>query len=169
MPGENMTHYSCGILTVSDKGARGEREDTSGPNLKEILAEAHFSIVAYDIVPDREEVIAATIMTWVDTRGIDLVVTTGGTGVSPSDVTPEATRKVIDREVPGIAEAMRLASLQKTGMAMLSRAVAGIRKQSLVINLPGSKKAAAENLAAVLTALPHALDKIKGGTEDCGG
>jgi molybdenum cofactor synthesis domain-containing protein len=164
-----MMPYKCGVLTVSDKGARGEREDTSGPNLQEMLAAAHFSVTAYEIVPDREELIAGTIMAWVDTKGIDLIVTTGGTGVSPSDVTPEATKKVIDREVPGIAEAMRLASLQKTSMAMLSRAVAGIRKESLIINLPGSKKAAAENLAAVLSALPHALDKIKGGTADCGG
>ncbi len=164
-----MTQYRCGILTVSDKGARGEREDTSGPHLQKMLAEAQFSIAAYDIVPDREELIANKIMAWVDAKGIDLIVTTGGTGVSPSDVTPEATRKIIDREVPGIAEAMRLASLQKTCLAMLSRAVAGIRKESLIINLPGSKKAAAENLAAVLTALPHALEKIKGGMGDCGG
>jgi molybdenum cofactor synthesis domain-containing protein len=164
----NMTQYRCGILTVSDKGARGERLDTSGPGLKKILTEAHFIVAAYEIIPDQEELISQKLMEWVDVQGLDLIVTTGGTGVSPRDVTPEATKKIIDREIPGIAEAMRLASLKKTIRATLSRGISGIRKTSLIINVPGSEKAARENLEAVLEALPHALYKMKGGPEDCG-
>lgn len=160
--------YSCGVLTISDKGSRGEREDTSGENLKAVLAAQGFAVTCYGIVPDREQAIADTLVNWIDELHVDLVVTTGGTGVAPSDVTPEATRRVIEKEIPGIAEAMRQASLQKTVNAVLSRGIAGIRKESLVINLPGSKKAAAENLEAVLAALPHAIDKIKGNPADCG-
>jgi len=161
--------YSCGILTISDKGARGERQDTSGQNLKAIMASQGFDVKWYDIVPDEERTIEKTLVKWIDELHVDLVITTGGTGVAPSDVTPEATRRIIDREIPGIAEAMRLASLKKTPNAILSRGIAGIRKESLVINLPGSKKAAAENIEAVLAAIPHALDKIKGNPADCGG
>lgn len=160
--------YSCGILTISDKGARGEREDTSGQNLKTILALQGFAIKCYEIVPDQEKAIEKTLIQWIDMLHVDLVVTTGGTGVAPTDVTPEATRRVIEKEIPGIAEAMRQASLQKTPNAILSRGIAGIRKESLVINLPGSKKAAAENIEAVLLAIPHALEKIKGNPADCG-
>ena len=165
---QNIT-YSCGILTMSDKGSRGERQDTSGENLKAILSAQGYNISAYEIVPDREDIIAEKLVHWIDTLHVDLVITTGGTGVAPTDVTPEATRKIIEKEIPGIAEAMRQASLQKTINAVLSRGIAGIRKESLVVNLPGSKKAAAENLEAVLAALPHALDKIKGNPADCGG
>lgn len=160
--------YKCGILTISDKGSRGEREDTSGPNLQAILTANDFQVAAYTVVPDQVDRIRECLTTWVDKEGLDLIVTTGGTGVAPSDVTPEATRPILDREIPGIAEAMRLASLQKTPNAILSRAIAGIRKQCLIINLPGSKKAAQENLEAVLPALPHAIYKIQGGTKDCG-
>lgn len=160
--------YKCGILTVSDKGSRGEREDTSGPNLQAILTANDFKVAAYSVVPDQVDRISECLTAWVDEEGLDLIVTTGGTGVAPSDVTPEATRPILDREIPGIAEAMRLASLQKTPNAILSRAIAGIRKQCLIINLPGSKKAAQENLEAVLPALPHAIYKIQGGTKDCG-
>ena len=163
-----MTSYTGGILTISDKGSRGEREDTSGPQLRAMLTEQGFSVVAYAIVPDEIAIIRETLLTWVDKDKIDLILSTGGTGVSPSDLTPEATRAVLDREIPGIGEAMRLASLQKTPNAILSRGIAGTRKQSLIINLPGSKKAAEENLEAVLPALQHALYKIKGGTKDCG-
>ncbi|MDG4476497.1 MogA/MoaB family molybdenum cofactor biosynthesis protein [Thiovibrio frasassiensis] len=163
-----MTAYTGGILTISDKGSRGEREDTSGPQLQEMLREQGYSLVAYAIVPDEITIIEETLRTWVDEKKIDLILSTGGTGVSPSDLTPEATRKVLDREIPGIGEAMRLASLQKTPNAILSRGIAGIRKESLIINLPGSKKAAQENLAAVLPALQHAIYKIKGGSKDCG-
>jgi len=163
-----MTSYTGGILTISDKGSRGEREDTSGPQLREILNEQGYSVVAYAVVPDEVAIIEETLRAWADELKIDLILSTGGTGVSPSDLTPEATRAVLDREIPGIGEAMRLASLQKTPNAILSRGIAGIRKQSLIINLPGSKKAARENLAAVLPALQHAIYKIKGGTKDCG-
>jgi molybdenum cofactor synthesis domain-containing protein len=160
--------YKAGILTISDKGSRGEREDTSGPGIKKLLQGAGFEVASYAIVPDREEIISQKIIDWVDNQNIDLLVTTGGTGVSPDDVTPEATRKVIHREIPGISEIMRLESYKITPRAMLSRGIAGIRNKSLIINLPGSKKAARENLFAVLEALRHALYKIKGGEEDCG-
>ncbi|MHB8989542.1 MAG: molybdopterin adenylyltransferase [Desulfobulbia bacterium] len=163
-----MTSYTGGILTISDKGSRGEREDTSGPQLREMLNEQGYSVVAYTVVPDEVAIIEETLRTWADELKIDLILSTGGTGVSPRDLTPEATRAVLDREIPGIGEAMRLASLQKTPNAILSRGIAGIRKQSLIINLPGSKKAAKENLEAVLPALQHAIYKIKGGTKDCG-
>ncbi len=160
--------FSFAVLTVSDKGSRGERQDTSGANLKEIFTELGYRLAAYDIVPDQSAAIANTLVKWVDQLEVDLIITTGGTGVSPSDVTPETTRKVIDKEVPGIGEAMRQASLLKTPNAVLSRGIAGIRKESLIINLPGSKKAAAENIESVIAAIPHALEKIKGSQVDCG-
>ncbi len=160
--------YKAGILTISDKGSRGEREDTSGPGIKELLKSARFDVAAYAIVPDRKEVISQKIIDWIDNQNIDLLVTTGGTGVSPSDVTPEATKEVIHREIPGISEVMRLESYKITPRSILSRGIAGIRSKSKIINLPGSKQAARENLAAVLEALGHALYKIKGGEEDCG-
>lgn len=165
----NTTPYTCGILTLSDKGARGEREDTSGPMLQKLLTEQGFRIKAYQIIPDQQLLIEAILTNWVDEKGIDLIITTGGTGVSPADRTPEATRQVIDLEIPGIAEAMRQASLAKTRQAVWSRGIAGIRKRSLIINLPGSEKGARENIEVVLPALVHGLYKIKGGTADCGG
>lgn len=161
--------YSCGVLTVSDKGSQGRRVDTSGELLQKTLQAAGFQLAAYLVVPDDREAIGRVLVDWVDRRRIDLIITTGGTGVDPSDVTPEATRVLLDREVPGICEAMRFASFQKTPHAMLSRGVAGIRKESLIVNLPGSEKAARENLAVLLPALPHGLYKIKGGKGDCGG
>jgi molybdenum cofactor synthesis domain-containing protein len=161
--------YSCGILTLSDKGSRGEREDTSGVLLQEILSGAGYSVTAYEVIPDQEKLIESTLVNWVDEKRIDLIVTTGGTGVSPSDRTPEATRRVIDLEIPGIGEAMRAASLAKTANSVWSRGIAGIRGNSLIINLPGSKKAAKENIEVVLSALAHGLYKLKGGTADCGG
>ena len=159
--------YRAGILTVSDRGARGEREDVSGKIIAEMLAGISIEVAAYDIVPDEEDRIAAKILEYVDVRNLDLVITTGGTGVSPRDVTPEATRRVMDREIAGMAEAMRQESARKTPHAMLSRAVAAIRRQSLIINLPGSPKGARENLQAILPALEHALEKIKGSERDC--
>ncbi len=160
--------FRCGVLTLSDKGARGEREDTSGPLIQEMLRAAGYEIALYQILPDRQEMIEQTLSTWVDDQRLDLIVTTGGTGVSPSDRTPEATRAVIDREVPGLGEAMRLASLQKTVQAVWSRGIAGIRKDCLILNLPGSRKAAEENLSAVLPAMMHGLEKLKGSGVDCG-
>ncbi len=164
----NDQRYSCGILTLSDKGSRGERQDTSGTYLRELFAEEGYNVIAYQVIPDQHRRIVATLTSWVDDREIDLIITTGGTGVSPSDVTPEATREVIDREIPGMAEAMRHASLEKTPNAVLSRGLAGIRGQSLIINLPGSERAARENIAVLLPALMHALYKLKGGKADCG-
>lgn len=162
------TTYTCGILTLSDKGFRGEREDTSGPLLQKILTEQGFKAIAYEILPDQQDQIAARLIQWVDKEKIDLIITTGGTGVSPTDRTPEATRRVIDLEIPGISEAMRQASLARTRQAIWSRGIAGIRGESLIINLPGSEKAAKENIEVVLPALAHGLYKLKGGTADCG-
>jgi molybdenum cofactor synthesis domain-containing protein len=160
---------TCGVLTLSDKGFHGQREDGSGPLLQEILAGQGFTITAYTILPDQEELIVATLTDWADSKQLDLIVTTGGTGVSPSDRTPEATRRVIEREVPGLAEAMRQASLAKTIQAVWSRGIAGMRGQTLIINLPGSAKAAQENLEAILPALEHGIGKMKGDMTDCGG
>lgn len=156
------------ILTISDKGSRGEREDLSGPMLKEILNKAGFSIAKVEVLPDDQQLLEQRLRHLADESGLDLVVTTGGTGVSPQDVTPDATLAVIDREVPGMAEAMRLSSLAKTPHAMLSRAVVGVRGQTLIINLPGSVKGARENMQVLLPALDHALDKIQGDPSDCG-
>jgi len=155
------------ILTISDRGSRGEREDQSGPRVKEILEKAGFSIVQFEVLPDEQHCIEQRLRYLVDGACLDLVVTTGGTGVSPQDVTPDATLAVIDRLIPGMAEAMRASSLAKTPHAMLSRAVAGIRGQTLIINLPGSVKAAQENLEVLIPALEHALEKIQGDMSDC--
>jgi molybdenum cofactor synthesis domain-containing protein len=127
-----------------------------------------YEIAVYQIIPDQQDLVEQTLITWVDERRLDLIVTTGGTGVSPSDRTPEATRAVIEMEVPGLGEAMRQASLDKTIQAVWSRGIAGIRKDCLILNLPGSQKAAQENLEAVLPALEHGLYKLKGGDADCG-
>ena len=155
-------------MTISDKGFRGEREDRSGPVLREILHKAGFFIADFEILPDDQPLLEQRLRHLADESCLDLVVTTGGTGVSPRDVTPDATLAIIDRLVPGMAEAMRANSLAKTPHAMLSRAVAGIRGQTLIINLPGSVKGAQENMEAVLPALDHALDKIQGDPSECG-
>lgn len=161
-------NYSFAVLTMSDKGSRGEREDTSGQYLQEKLAEEGYSLQSYKVIPDNKQIIIDSLIRLVDDEKIALIVTTGGTGVSPSDITPEAMASVIEREIPGMAEAMRTASLLKTSRAMLSRGKVGIRKESLIINLPGSLKAVKENLAVVLPVIPHALEKIRGGESDCG-
>ncbi len=164
------TEYSrdFAVLTMSDKGSRGEREDTSGAYLQQILQQMGFILREYRVVPDQRQRIVDTLLEFVDTMGIPLIVTTGGTGVSPTDQTPEAMEEVLEKEIPGIAEAMRMASFKKTSRAMLSRGKAGIRKNSLIINLPGSLKAVRENLDVILDVLPHALEKIQGGEGDCG-
>ncbi|MBU0945075.1 MAG: MogA/MoaB family molybdenum cofactor biosynthesis protein [Proteobacteria bacterium] len=164
----DTTRFCFGVLTMSDKGARGEREDTSGPFLQQLLTEQGYVSRAYAIIPDQVERIKEKLISWVDEEKIDLILTTGGTGVAPTDVTPEAMLEVIEKEIPGMADAMRAASLRKTPNAVLSRGMAGIRGTSLIINLPGSKKAARENIEVLLPALAHALDKIQGGTSDCG-
>lgn len=157
-----------GILTVSDKGARGEREDKSGPAIREMIEAAGGEVVRARIVPDEPDEIRAALVEWSD-EGLDLVLTTGGTGFSPRDRTPEATKSVLDRETPGIPEAMRRAGLEKTPTAMLSRAAAGIRKRTLIVNLPGSEKAARESLEAIWPALPHGVDILRGTATECGG
>jgi molybdopterin adenylyltransferase len=156
-----------GILTVSDKGAKGEREDRSGPAVREIMEAAGGEIVRYRVVPDEPALIRAALAEWAD-EGVDLVLTTGGTGFSPRDWTPEATKSVIERETPGISEAIRLAGMKKTPTAMLSRAASGIRKSTLIINLPGSEKAVRESLEAVLPALSHGIEILKGTAGECG-
>lgn len=159
---------TVGILTMSDKGSRGEREDLSGKEIERMIKDLPAEVRAYEVIPDEADIIKAKIKEFVDKKKLDLILTTGGTGVSPRDVTPEATREVIEKELPGMAEAMRAESLKKTPNAMISRAVCGIRKQSLIINLPGSPKAVRENLAVLLPALSHAIEKIKGSQEECG-
>jgi molybdopterin adenylyltransferase len=150
------------ILTISDKGSRGQRQDKSGEVIRAALAQIESNIVKYEVVPDERDIIAGKLTEWADGGGVDVILTSGGTGLAPRDVTPEATLQVIDKNVPGFAEAMRVKSLEKTPMAVLSRAVSGLRGQCLIINLPGSPKAVQECLEVVLPAIPHAVEIIKG-------
>jgi molybdopterin adenylyltransferase len=159
--------YKLGILTISDKGSRGERQDTSSEVIREMLSPTNFEVVVYKVVPDEIEKITNKLIQWADEDEIDVILTTGGTGLSPRDVTPEATLSVIDKVVPGFTEAMRAESLKKTSMAMLTRAVAGIRKKCLIINLPGSPKAVHECIDVILPALAHAVDTLKGQVTEC--
>ena len=156
-----------GVLTISDKGSKGERKDESGEIVVRMLEEQGFSILNKKIVPDDRRQITDMLVTWVENDQLSLIITTGGTGLSPTDVTPQAVEEVIDYEVPGMAEAMRAASLKKTPHAMISRAMAGVRKSSLIINLPGSPGGARDNLSVVFPALNHALLKLSGDTSDC--
>lgn len=156
-----------GILTVSDKGARGERYDECREVIRRGLASLEIRWVKYNIVPDEREAILAKLKEWADETALDLVITNGGTGLSPRDVTPEATLAIVDRVVPGFTEVMRAEGLKKTPLAMLSRAVAGIRGNTLIINLPGSPKAVEECLEAVLPALPHAVETLRGEAREC--
>jgi len=149
------------ILTVSDRSARGQREDASGPALRKLALAQGWEVVAQAIVPDEIPAIQARLIQWADTLDCDLILTTGGTGFAPRDVTPEATLSVVERPAPGLAEAMRAASLNITPHAMLSRAAAGIRGRTLIVNLPGSPKAAVENLQVVLPVLPHAVQLLR--------
>jgi molybdopterin adenylyltransferase len=150
------------VLTISDKGSKGQREDLSGPVLREGVAQMKGSVVQYEIVPDEKDIIAAKLAAWADSGKIDVILTTGGTGLSARDVTPEATLSIIDREIPGIVEAMRAESLKKTPMAMLSRAVAGQRAKCVIVNMPGSPKACRECMDVIIPALPHAIEIING-------
>ncbi|PKO24108.1 MAG: molybdenum cofactor biosynthesis protein [Chloroflexi bacterium HGW-Chloroflexi-1] len=154
---------SVGVLTVSDRSARGQRADLSGPALAQAIADRWptATVAATGIVPDEQAQIAATLVRWADDLRLDLILTTGGTGFAPRDITPEATRAVIGREAPGLAEAMRADSLRVTKHAILSRAVAGIRGRTLIVNLPGSPKAAVENLTTILPVLPHAIELLQ--------
>ena len=159
--------FTVGILTVSDKGWRGERQDRSGEVIREIISGIGATIINYDIVPDEKELISQRLTQWADKGDVDIILTTGGTGLSPRDVTPEASLAVIDRIVPGFAEVMRLESLKKTPMAVLSRAIAGTRGKCLIINLPGSPKAVRECLEVILETLPHAVETLKGQVTEC--
>jgi len=159
--------FTVGILTVSDKGSQGKREDKSGEAIKEIFSNMDSRVVEYAIVPDERELIKKKLVDWSDSGKVDLIITTGGTGLAPRDVTPEATLDVIDRIAPGFAEVMRAESLKKTPHAMLSRAVAGTRKKTLIINLPGSPKAVRGCLEAIMPALPHAVETLRGEASEC--
>jgi molybdopterin adenylyltransferase len=154
--------FSAAVLTVSDKAAAGQREDTSGAAIREMLTSIGIEVARYEIVADEQEVIAARLREWADERAVQLIVTTGGTGLGPRDVTPEATKAVVEYEVPGIAEAMRAEGFRHTPMSMISRAVAGVRNRVLIINLPGSPKGVRENLAVVFPVLQHALELLAG-------
>ena len=153
-------NYNAAVITVSDKGFRGERRDTSGPAVRELLESAGFDVIYTGIVPDEADIIRSELIKCADELKISLVITTGGTGFSPRDITPEATLSVIERETRGIPEAMRYASLQITPRGCLSRSAAGIRGKTLIINLPGSEKAARENLSSVMEAICHGMDML---------
>jgi molybdopterin adenylyltransferase len=159
---------TAGVITVSDRGSRGEREDISGKEIRKLLEGISIKVVYYEVIPDEKDIIINKLVEYSDRKKLDLIVTTGGTGVSPRDVTPDATFEVIEKEVPGMSEAMRRESAALTPHAMISRAVTGVRKNSLIINLPGSPKGVRENLAVVLPALRHTIEKIKGDDSECG-
>lgn len=156
------------IITVSDKGAKGQREDISGKTIRTILEKIEAEVIEYKIIPDEIDLIQQAIIEAVDKTGVDLVLTTGGTGLALRDITPDATMAVIDKLVPGISEVIRMESFQKTPRAILSRAISGIRKRSLIINLPGSPKGVRESLNVILEALPHGIDILKGDASECG-
>jgi molybdopterin adenylyltransferase len=157
----------AGVLTLSDKGSEGLRQDLSGPIIIEILKGLGISVEVSAIIPDDLTLIKERLTSWCDKKSLDLIITTGGTGLSPRDVTPDATLAVIDKRVPGMEEVMRLESLKKTPHAMISRAVVGVRTHTLIVNVPGSPKAARECLESIAPALPHALDKLGGDMSEC--
>ncbi len=158
---------TIGVLTISDSAAKGEREDTSGEHIRSMVAQLPEAVIsAGAIIPDEQELIAKTLMEWSDEKHLNLILTTGGTGLAPRDVTPEATLAVIEREAPGIAEAMRAVSIQHTPYGMLSRGVAGTRGRTLIINLPGSPKAVGECLEYILPVLPHAINLLTEGPRE---
>ena len=159
--------FTVAVLTLSDKGSRGERVDESGIIVAEMLQGISGRVEKYEVIPDDKALIQEKLMFYADQLGVDVIATTGGTGVGPRDVTPDATRVVIDKEIPGMAEAMRLAGLKKTPLAMISRAIVGCRGKTLIVNLPGSPKGVRENLEAILAAIPHAVEKLKGDPTEC--
>jgi molybdenum cofactor synthesis domain-containing protein len=153
---------NLGIITISDKAWQGKRPDESGPLIRDSFSTADCQVVKYEVIPDEADIIAQKLAQWADEGSVDIILTTGGTGLAPRDVTPEATLSVVDKEVPGLAEMMRVQSFSITPLSMLSRAVAGMRKECLIINLPGSPKAVSECLEIIMPVLPHAVDVIKG-------
>lgn len=159
--------FRVGVITASDKGSRGEREDLSGPTLIRLVQDIGGEVVEYVVLPDEQTLLAEKMREWADELCLDLILTTGGTGFSMRDVMPEATLSVSDRLVPGIAEVMRMESLKVTSKAMLSRAVAVLRKQTLIINMPGSPKAVRECFAAIAPAIPHGIQILKGEASEC--
>jgi len=163
--GDTSVDITVAVLTLSDKGSKGEREDESGLLIQEMLKDIKAEITYYDILPDEKELIKEKLIEY--SSKVDLILTTGGTGLSRRDVTPEATLEILDRQVPGIAEAMRSEGLKITKRAMLSRAVAGVKGRSLIVNLPGSPKAVKESLSIIIDVIPHAIEKIKGDASEC--
>ncbi len=153
------------VLTMSDRGSKGEREDLSGPMIEDMIKAIGAEVKYFEILPDEKELIKEKLIEY--SKKADLILTTGGTGLAPRDVTPEATLEVLDKQAPGLAEAMRSEGLKKTSRSMLSRAVAGVKGRSLIINLPGSPKAVKENLAVILDVIPHAIEKIRGDPSEC--
>jgi len=160
--------YTAGVLTVSDSAARGDRSDESGPVICQILERHGYNVLLHKTVPDEVHDVRDILIKWTDNTSLDIIITTGGTGLSPRDITPEATKSVIEREVPGIAEAIRIKGLDSTPRAMLSRGVTGVRGKTLIINLPGSPSAVIQGMEVILPVLKHALDKIKGDATLCG-
>lgn len=158
---QDRRQISVGILTISDKASRGERDDRGGPTIREIVEAAGAQVAQYRVIPDEQPEISGALSRLADERDLDVVFTTGGTGLAPRDVTPQATLAVIDYQVPGLAEAMRAASLAKTPAAMLSRAVAGVRHRTLIVNLPGSPKGVRECLETIMPAIPHAISTLR--------
>ncbi len=157
----------CGILTLSDKGFKGERQDLSGEYLKKVLLERGWEVTCYQILPDEEEEIVKLLKAWCDLYNLDVILTTGGTGVHPRDVTPEATKKVLEKEIVGLAEYIRYLGFSKTPRSALSRGIAGIRGKTLILNLPGSPKALEEIVSHLLDLIEHAISKIKGDLSEC--
>lgn len=154
--------YKAGVLTISDKGSQGRRADASGEFIRDALHKMDISVARYEIVADEEALIARTLSLWADSGEVDLIITTGGTGISPRDVTPEATRSILEKELPGIIEMMRSNGYKKTPTAILSRALAGVRGKSLIVNLPGNPRAVEEYLDLLLPVVPHAVETLQG-------